>query len=84
LLSAPEVGALLEYMRYLSTRGPLTRLSPLAPRGSPPVLMPTQSTYPIERDVVLAPIGGGPPPRPDAPPYSPLGTEPEHPNLEAP
>jgi cytochrome c oxidase subunit 2 len=84
LLSAPEVGALLEYMRYLSTRTPATRLSPLAPRGAPPLLIPTQSPQPLERDVVPAPFGGGPLPRPDPPPFSPLGSDPSQLDLETP
>jgi cytochrome c oxidase subunit II len=78
LLSAGETGALVEYIRYLSTRNGDTPLSPLAPTGSPAVRLPEQGDAPLERDGVIAPIGAVAAPRPDTPPYSPLGTEPTH------
>jgi cytochrome c oxidase subunit II len=82
VLSAPETAAIVEYIRYLSTRSQETRLSPMAPAGSPEVRLPTAAPQPLERDVVPRPVGGVPDPRPDTPPYSPLGTEPSHPNVE--
>jgi cytochrome c oxidase subunit 2 len=82
LLSAAETGALLEYMRYLSTADPETRLSPLAPPGSPALRLPSVAPQALERNVVPQPLRVIPEPRPDSPPYSPPGTEPSHPNVE--
>jgi cytochrome c oxidase subunit 2 len=84
LLSAAETGALVEYIRYLSTRSPETRLSPLAPAGSPPISLPREAPTEIQRGTVTPPIGGVPDPRPDAPPYAPLGADPVHTSVEAP
>jgi cytochrome c oxidase subunit 2 len=83
LLSAAETGALVEYIRYLSTRPAATRLSPLAPRGSPSVQLPVSAPEALERGAVPAPIGGGAPPRPDGPPYPPLFGEPPASSVEA-
>ena len=82
LLSAAETGALVEYIRYLSTRGAETRLSPLAPAGSPSVRLPETAETPLEAGSVPPPLGAVPDPRPDTPPYSPLGMEPDHPSIE--
>ena len=82
LLSAAETGALLEYMRYLSTADPELRLSPLAPRGSPPLTLPSVAPQALERNRVPQPLRVIPEPRPDAPPFSPPGTEPSHLNVE--
>jgi hypothetical protein len=71
LLSAAETGALVEYIRYLSTRPAETRLSPLAPPGSPSVRLPESAPTELERGAVPSPIGGTPSPRPDGPPYPP-------------
>jgi cytochrome c oxidase subunit II len=82
LLSAAETGALVEYIRYLSTRSSQKRLSPLAPARSPSIRLPEQAATPIERGTVTPPLGGVPDPRPDTPPYSPFGTEPTHSTVE--
>jgi cytochrome c oxidase subunit 2 len=82
LLSAGETGALVEYIRYLSTRSPETRLSPLAPSRSAAVRLPEEAPTPLEQGSVTPPLGGVPDPRQDTPPYSPLGTEPTHPSVE--
>ncbi|HTV25118.1 MAG TPA: c-type cytochrome, partial [Polyangiaceae bacterium] len=83
LLSAAETGALVEYIRYLSTRDAETRLSPLAPRGSPSLRLPESAASALERGEVPAPIGGGAAPRPDGPPYPPLLAEPAASSVEA-
>jgi cytochrome c oxidase subunit 2 len=83
LLSAAETGALVEYIRYLSTRSAETRLSPLAPRGAPSVRLPVAAAAELERGAVPPPIGGGVPPRPDGPPYPPLLGEPPASSVEA-
>lgn len=84
LLSAGEVGALVEYIRYLSTQTAEARLSPLSPRGSPVVPLPEASGQPLDEGAVPPPFGGGPEPRGDSPPYSPPGMEPNHPNSKGP
>jgi hypothetical protein len=84
LLSAGEVGALVEYIRYLSTQTAEARLSPLAPRGSPVISLPEVAGQPLGEDFVPPPFGGGPEPRGDGPPYSPPGMEPNHPNSKGP
>ena len=73
LLSAAEVAAIVEYIRYLSTRDAETRLSPLVPRGSPAVLLPDTAPSELETGEVLTPIGGVLPPGPDGTPYPPVG-----------
>lgn len=85
LISAAETGALVEYIRYLSTRPAGTRLSPLAPRGSPSVQLPVSApaALELERGTVPVPIGGGVPPRPDGPPYPPMFGEPPPSGVEA-
>jgi cytochrome c oxidase subunit 2 len=82
LLTAAETGALVEYIRYLSTRSPETRLSPLAPAGSPPISLPGEAAGELDPGTVTPPIGGIPDPRPDPPPYDPLGII--HNNVEVP
>jgi cytochrome c oxidase subunit II len=74
LLSAAETGALVEYIRYLSTRPAATRLSPLAPRGSPSVRLPVSAPVELEleRGAVPPPIGGVASPPVDGSPYPPL------------
>jgi cytochrome c oxidase subunit 2 len=83
LLSAAEVGALVEYIRYLSTRDAETRLSPLAPAGSPALRLPESAPTELERGTVPPPLGAVPAPRPDGPPYPPISTEPSEPSVEA-
>jgi cytochrome c oxidase subunit 2 len=83
LLSAAETGALVEYIRYLSTRSAATRLSPLAPRGSPSIQLPVSAPEELDRHEVPTPIGGGAPPRPDGPPYPPLLGGPPASSVEA-
>jgi cytochrome c oxidase subunit 2 len=75
LLSAAEVGALVEYIRYLSTRDADTRLSPLAPRGSPALRLPESAPSELERGSVPPPLGGPLEPRRDEAPYAPITTE---------
>jgi cytochrome c oxidase subunit II len=82
LLTAAETAAIVEYIRYLSTRSAETRLSPLAPVGSAPVQLPSASSEVLDREEVPRPVGGVPQPRSDSPPYSPQGTEPSHPNAQ--
>jgi cytochrome c oxidase subunit 2 len=82
-LSAAEVAAIVEYIRYLSTREAETRLSPLVPRGSPPVLLPETAPSELDPGELLAPIGGLLPPRPDGPPYPPMGEAQATPGVEA-
>lgn len=84
LLSPAEAGALIEYIRYLSTLGGEARQSPLVPVGSPPLRLPEVAVAPLERGSVPSPIAGTPDPRPDPPPHAPVGTEPTHPSVEAP
>lgn len=84
LLSAGETGALVEYIRYLSTPGAETRLSPLAPPGSPPVRLPESADSELERGIVPAPLGGSLDPAPAAPAQVPFEPDPVHPNIEAP
>ena len=69
------VPALVEYIRYLSTRDADTRLSPLAPRGSPAVRLPESASSELERGSVPPPLGGPLEPRRDEPPYAPITTE---------
>jgi cytochrome c oxidase subunit 2 len=83
LLSAAETGALVEYIRYLSTRDADTRLSPLAPAGSAPVRLPESAPTELERGAVPPPLGGVPEPRPDGPPYPPITPDPIVPSVEA-
>ena len=58
LISAAETGALVEYIRYLSTRDAETRLSPLVPAGSPAVRLPESAQTELERGAVPPPFGG--------------------------
>lgn len=83
LLSAAEVGALLEYMRYLSSGETAPLLSPQAATSLAGVRLPTGSPPNKDTEAVPGPIGGAPAPRPDTPPYSPPGMEPSHPNVES-
>jgi cytochrome c oxidase subunit 2 len=82
LLSAAETGALVEYIRYLSTRDAETRLSPLAPPDSPPVRLPESAASELERGAVPPPLGGVPNPSPGGPPYPPIISDPIHPSVE--
>jgi cytochrome c oxidase subunit 2 len=75
LLSAAEAGALVEYIRYLSTRGAETRLSPLVPAGSPAIRLPETGGPPLETGSVPPPLGAAPAPGPDPLPSAPAGTE---------
>lgn len=82
LLSAAETGALVEYIRYLSTRPAETRLSPLAPAGSPALRLPESARLALDPGAVPPPLGGASEPRPDGPPYAPSITEPNSPSVE--
>jgi cytochrome c oxidase subunit II len=83
LLSAAETGALVEYMRYLSTRDAETRLSPLVSPNTPPVRLPESAPTALQRGEVPPPLGGALAPRPDGPPYPPFTTGSIHPSVEA-
>src|SRR5690606_17116029 len=74
LLTAAEVGALVEYIRELGRERRDLRASPLVPPTAPSVELPTQSPRELI-PVVPGPLVGETMPRTDAPPYGPPSTE---------